>query len=100
MSPAEVLINNIGDCDSKATMMATVLRSVLPGVSQAIVYLPGHAMLAANISRRDAEHSIELGGMRYLLLEPTGPALMPLGEIGDKSASNIASGMYSFEKVQ
>ena len=100
LSPAEVLTNNIGDCDSKTTLMASLMRSLLPNVSQAIVYLPGHALLAANLPRRDTEHTIELDGMRYLLLEPTGPALMPIGEIGDKSAKDIASGMYTFEKVQ
>ena len=100
LSPPEVLINNIGDCDSKTTLMATVMRTLLPNVSLAIVYLPGHALLAANLSRRDTEHTIELGGMRYLLLEPTGPAMMPLGQIGDKSAKDIASGMFTYEKVQ
>lgn len=100
LSPPEVLTNNIGDCDSKTALLATLMRALLPNVSLAIVYLPGHALLAANISRRESEYTIELDGMRYMLLEPTGPAMLPIGQIGDDSASDIASGMYSFEKVQ
>ena len=100
LSPIEVLNSNIGDCDSKTTLAATVLKSLLPRLSMAIVYVPGHALLAANLPRSDLEQTIEIEGMRYVLLEPTGPALMIAGKVGDKSMKDIASGMFSYEKVK
>ena len=100
LSPVEVLTSNIGDCDSKATLAAAVLKSLLPRLSIAIIYIPGHALLAANLPRSDLERTIDIDGMQYVLLEPTGPALMIAGKIGDKSEKDISSGMYTYEKVK
>lgn len=94
-TPVEVLMNNLGDCDSKATLTASLLRSLLPNLSMVLVYLPDHAMLAVNLGQRADEHNIMVGGVPHVLLDPTGPAQIKLGKISEKSTQAIANGLYS-----
>ena len=98
-TPLEVLINNLGDCDSKTTLTAALLRSLLPNLSMVIVYLPEHAMLAVNLGQRTDERNIIVRGAPHVLLDPTGPAQLKLGKISDKSAIAIANGRYSISVI-
>lgn len=98
-SPIEVLNNNRGDCDSKTVLTATLMRTLLPNLSMVMIFLPNHALLGANLPMRETEQSIEIDGMQYLLLEPTGPAKFKVGEIGVMSANALAGGMYTHERV-
>ena len=93
--PLEVLINNLGDCDSKATLTSSLLRSLLPNLSMVIVYLPDHAMLAVNLGQRPEELNIMVGGTPHVLLDPTGPAQLKLGNVSANTAQAIADGRYS-----
>jgi hypothetical protein len=72
---------------------------LLPEVKMSMVYLPNHALLAIVLPFRTNEQTIDIDGMDYLLMEPTGPAKIPLGEIANRSASDIAGSMYSLEEV-
>lgn len=94
-TPVEVLMNNLGDCDSKATLTASVLRSLLPNLSMVFVYLPDHAVLAVDLGQRAGEQNILVNGTPHVLLDPTGPAQLALGKLSDKSAQAIANGRYS-----
>jgi hypothetical protein len=98
-SPVEVLTTNLGDCDSKTTLTAALMRALFPNLKMAILYLPNHALLAANIANKETDEYIEIDGYKYVLIEPTGPALLMVGNIDNKSSVDIASGMYSLEKV-
>lgn len=98
-SPVEVLTTNLGDCDSKTTLAAALMRALFPNLKMAILYLPNHALLAANVANKETDEFIEIDGYKYVLLEPTGPALLNVGNIDSKSSIDIASGMYSLEKV-
>lgn len=99
LPPLSVVANNQGDCDSKTVLMASLIRSLLPDVSMAMVFLPGHALLGVVLPFRTNEQTINIDGLDYLLMEPTGPAKIPLGEIANSSARAIASNMYSLEVV-
>ncbi|WP_141096220.1 transglutaminase-like domain-containing protein [Lacimicrobium sp. SS2-24] len=99
LPPAEVLITNHGDCDSKTVVAAALLRSMLPTVKVAIIYLPNHALLGVQLAHGGKDHTLRLDGSTYLLAEPTGPALLPAGQIADQSLAAIQGGMYSFEIV-
>lgn len=98
-SPVEVLTNNLGDCDSKTTLAASLMRSLLPNLPMVLIFLPDHALLGANLAHRSNEQTLKIDGVDYLLMEPTGPALMKIGSLSDKSMSDIASGMYTSEKI-
>jgi hypothetical protein len=93
-TPVEVLMNNKGDCDSKAVLTASLLRALLPNLSISIVYLPNHALLAVNLGQRLDEQHIDVAGTPHVLIEPTGPAVMPIGNIAEDTAIHIANGNY------
>lgn len=98
-SPVEVLANNRGDCDSKTTLAASLLRALFPELSMVMIYLPNHALLGANLSRRSSEKTVTIKGIDYLLIEPTGPALLAAGMVAQSTLNDIASGMYTYEKI-
>ncbi|MCC2605377.1 transglutaminase-like domain-containing protein [Planctobacterium marinum] len=99
LPPSEVLLTNKGDCDSKATLTAALLRSLLPNLHMTIVYLPNHALLGANLPHFDGEEKVTEGGIDYLLLDPTGPQLMKVGEVSDETARYINNDMFKVEKL-
>lgn len=99
LPPASVLINNMGDCDSKTTLAVAMLHSMLPQVATVIIYLPDHALLGLLLPHREQDATLELDGVRYLLAEPTGPALLPIGEIAETSQAALAGNMFSYEKI-
>jgi hypothetical protein len=99
LPPLSVVANNHGDCDSKTVLMASLVRSILPEVKMAMVFLPNHALLGIVLPFETNEQTINVDGSDYLLMEPTGPAKTPLGDIAKGSASYIAGNMYSLEEV-
>ncbi|TRY32924.1 hypothetical protein [Aliiglaciecola sp. M165] len=98
-SPVEVLVNNKGDCDSKATLAAALMRALLPNLSMAIVYLPNHALLAVNLGYRNDEQWLDIRGAPHVLIEPTGPAKMTIGKTSDETARHLANGSYTYVLV-
>lgn len=99
LPPTQVLVSNLGDCDSKTVVAAALLRSMLPTVKVAIIYLPNHALLGVQLAYSGKDKTLRLDGSTYLLAEPTGPALMPAGQISQRSLAAIDGGLYSFEIV-
>jgi hypothetical protein len=99
LPPLSVVANNQGDCDSKTVLMASLIRSLIPDVKMTMVFLPNHALLGIVLPFRTNEQTLEIDGMDYLLMEPTGPAKIPLGEIAASSARDIAGNMYSIEEI-
>jgi hypothetical protein len=99
LPPLSVVANNQGDCDSKTVLMASLVRSLLPEVKMTMVYLPNHALLGISLPFRTNEQTLDIAGIDYLLMEPTGPAKIPLGEIANRSAQDIAGNMFSIEEV-
>ena len=99
LPPLSVVANNQGDCDSKTVLMASLIRSLLPDVKMTMVFLPNHALLGVVLPFRTNEQTLNINGLDYLLMEPTGPAKIPLGEIANSSARDIAGNMYSVEEI-
>jgi len=83
VAPTQLIYDHQGDCDSKAVLWATIMRHIFPTLEIRILYLPEHAIIAAQIPATETEQIIELGPDSLLLLDPTGPALSKLGQIGD-----------------
>ncbi|WP_019027220.1 hypothetical protein [Colwellia piezophila] len=95
--PLQLLWENQGDCDSKMTLTATLLRALMPRIKMVFVYIDGHAFIGINISGEVGEVTIEHQGVNYLLAEPTGPALLPLGKLAPESELAINQGHYIAE---
>ncbi|MEP1554354.1 MAG: hypothetical protein ABJJ44_08295 [Paraglaciecola sp.] len=99
LPPLSVIANNKGDCDSKSVLMGSLVRALLPDIKMVMVYLPNHALLGIKLPFRPSEKTYEIEGVDYTLMEPTGPANMPLSEISTSSARDLASRMFSHEVV-
>lgn len=92
--PLQVLWENQGDCDSKMTLTASLLRALMPRIAMVLVFIEGHAFIGINIPAAPGEVTIEHEGIHYLLAEPTGPALLPLGTLASESELAINQGHY------
>ena len=99
LPPLSVIASNQGDCDSKSVLMASLVRSLLPDVNMVMVYLPQHALLGISLPTRSSEPTFNIDGIEYLLMEPTGPALLPLGSIAPSSSADLAANHYSYEII-
>ena len=97
--PLALLSNNRGDCDSKSVLMASVIRALFPQIELAMLYLPNHALLAISLPLSKDEKGRQIEGETYLLMEPTGPALMTLNETAATSQRALDMGMYSYEII-
>lgn len=92
--PLRVLWENQGDCDSKATLTASLLRALMPRIEMVLVFIDGHAFIGINIPATAGEMTIEHEDITYILAEPTGPALLPLGQLDPESELAINQGHY------
>ncbi len=92
--PLQVLWENQGDCDSKMTLTAALLRALMPRIDMVFIYTDGHAFIGIKIPEEAGEVTIEHNKVRYLLAEPTGPALLPLGTLAPESELAINQGHY------
>jgi hypothetical protein len=94
--PLKLLQENQGDCDSKVVLLATMLRMLLPDISLAIIYLPEHAMLAAQLPPTEADITVNIDGKDYILVDPTGPALYEPGQINLQYQIYTSNGMFGY----
>jgi hypothetical protein len=89
--PVETMVRGKGDCDTKTSLLASILlnwdRMRLVGVGVPNHYLMG---ILRNPAKGDA--FVEYNGLRFVLIEPAGPAWMPCGAVGPKTMEMLRSG--------
>jgi hypothetical protein len=95
--PIKLLWENQGDCDSKVTLAASLLRTLMPRIKMILVFIDKHALIGIDIRAKKGEETIKIGRVEYVLAEPTGPALYPLGQIAPDSKKAIDNGHYITE---
>lgn len=95
--PIKVLANNRGDCDSKVTLMASIIKAMYPKLQIIIVYIPDHALIGLHVSHLNTDYRLNVEGLHYTLAEPTGPGLIEFAEISERSRRFIDSGIYRVE---
>jgi hypothetical protein len=88
--PLSVLGRNRGDCDSKSTLYLGLLRSAYPDLPLAMVYIPDHAFVALGLTPERGDHKLRSEGSIWVIAEPTGPAMFPIGEAGGRSQRRAA----------
>jgi len=96
--PLKVLWENQGDCDSKVTLTASLLRTLMPRIKMVLVFIDNHALIGIDVLPQGDEINITVDGVTYLLAEPTGPAKYPLGTLDETSKLAISQGQYTAEK--
>lgn len=97
LPPIRLLANNKGDCDSKVTLMASIMKAMFPRLRIVLVFIPGHALIGMNVSHLADDAKLEYEGLDYTLSEPVGPGLLPFANISDRSKRYISSGNYLVE---
>ena len=95
--PLRLIANNKGDCDSKVTLMASIMKAMFPRLKIALIYIPGHALIGMNVSHLTEDEKLEIDGLDYTLAEPVGPGLLPFAQISEQSKRYISSGYYQVE---
>lgn len=99
LPPLQLLQQHRGDCDSKVVLMATLLRLLLPDVSLVILYLPNHAVLGIGMQSQSSDQQLRLDGQNFVLADPTGPALQPIGEIAERYQLYLQPGIVNYRKL-
>lgn len=95
--PLKLLWENQGDCDSKMTLTAALLRALMPRIKMVLVFIDNHALIGIDIPTKAGEVTIVHEQVTYVLAEPTGPALIPLGQLAPESELAINQGHYSVQ---
>lgn len=95
--PLKLLWENQGDCDSKMTLTVSILRALMPRIEMALIYIDNHAFIGISIPARAGEMTINHQGSNYVLGDPTGPTLLPLGKLSTDSELAIHQGLYTVE---
>ena len=98
--PAKLLWENQGDCDSKVTLTATILRALMPRVKMIFIFIDGHALLGIETRTQADDKTLNVDGVDYILSEPTGPSILALGKISFDSNQAILNGMFVTEAVK
>ncbi|WDE12383.1 hypothetical protein [Thalassomonas haliotis] len=95
--PLKLLWQNQGDCDSKLTLTAALLRTLMPRIKMLMIYIDQHAFIGINIPFMAGEMTITEDNLTYVLAEPAGPTLLKLGVIAPESEQAILQGRYTTE---
>lgn len=98
--PVGVLQQNLGDCDSKAVLTSALVRAFLPTTDMAMVFLPNHALLAIALTPIKTDTTIEIEGRDFVLYDPTGPALIPFGQVSEDTQRFLDTGRYQIELIE
>jgi hypothetical protein len=76
--PAEVVVNDHGDCDSKSATFASLwLRLGTPVV---LISIPKHMLLGVEVKPGPREAFVRIGNRYFVLCEVAGPAKLHPGE--------------------
>ena len=97
--PMGLLLQNKGDCDSKAVLTSALVRAFLPNTDMVMVFLPEHALLGVAITPIAGDETLDVDGQTFVLYDPTGPALLPFGQVSTRTKQFIDTGRYQVEAI-
>ena len=100
LPPTSLMDANIGDCDSKSVLAATIIKNFLPSAELHLVILPKHALLAISTSPRESDIKVQGKYREVVLFEPTGPAPLALGELAPTSLQYIQGQKYTLQVIE
>lgn len=98
-TPYGMLALNKGDCDTKSVALISILRGLNGRLPMVMVYTKNHAFVGIQIPAVSGDRVLTIDKKIYVLTEPAGPALYPLGKIGHASSSDLDRGYFSYVAV-
>jgi hypothetical protein len=96
--PSRVLVENLGDCDSKGVTFCALWTNVAK-YPLILIKVPNHMFVGVAVPMFGNE-GISLGGLRYTLCEVTGPNRLPPGLLTNYSRLCLEGGQYVYELVR
>lgn len=88
-TPYGLIQGNLGDCDTKATALAALIRAAYPSIPLTMVYVPDHAFLGIGLPQSTQDYALRTEYGTFILADATGPGLTPLGYITPSVQSKI-----------
>jgi hypothetical protein len=88
--PPRTLEVGFGDCDSKSALLAALLTN-FSGTRMIGVHVPKHYLVGIARVPRPGDAFIEYQGEPFVLIEPAGPARLPVGSIGPQTQAALAA---------
>ena len=67
--------------------------------AMAMVFLPNHALLAVALTPLIDDSTIQIDGRDFVLYDPTGPALLPFGQVSESTQRYLQTGRYQIEVI-
>jgi hypothetical protein len=95
VTPFGLLAGNRGDCDSKSVLMLALLRGLYPQLPLIMVYTHEHAFVGIKTEAQSGDRIIRIQNRVYVLAEPAGPGLLPLGQLGHESRADLDRDYFS-----
>jgi len=99
-TPYGLLINNKGDCDTKAVALMALLRNFYPQMRMVMVYVKDHAFIAIDLPAKQGEKALNIGGGHFVIADPTGPAQVKLGQPDRRALTALKRGAYSYQELE
>ena len=86
--PPRALELGTGDCDTKSALLAAVMSN-FSGTHMVGVHIPGHYLVGIARVPRTGDAFVEYRGAPYVLVEASGPALLPPGAITEATQTAL-----------
>lgn len=99
-SPLATLGKKKGDCDAKVALYLSLLRASDPSLETAVVYVKGHAFAALALPPKPGDKVMRVDGRSWVVVEPVGPAAMPIGQAGRSSLRKVRVGWSRVRPVR
>ena len=97
-TPLKLIYQNRGDCDTKLVAVNSTLKN-LYNVKTIAVAVPEHIFIGFKMTVQPGDDYIVYNGQKYVLAEPVGPAIQPIGKVSDLSYSYVKSGNYKIYEI-
>ncbi|GFO67746.1 hypothetical protein GMLC_13250 [Geomonas limicola] len=89
--PLEAVAKGKGDCDTKSVLLAALLMN-WNKVKLVGIGVPDHYLMGVLRNPGKGDAYVEYQGLRYVLMEPSGPAWLPPGMVGPTTTALLNSG--------
>jgi hypothetical protein len=91
LPPITAIVQGWGDCDTKTALVSSILSN-WPQIRMIGISVPGHYLMAVLQIPGKSDLFIEYQGLKYVLLEPSGPAWLPPGRVADETLAQLNAG--------
>jgi len=96
--PPKVLVDNLGDCDSKGVTFACMWKN-FKNFPLVLIKIPDHLFVGLAVPSVGTD-KITINGLSYTLCEVTGPDKMPPGLITNYSHFYLEGGQFRYELIR